>query len=143
MATHRFSIPKTFYYWPLIGLWLSTVALAVSFYALIPISIFAYFTFRNTLNILQVVGPIYWISRDYDKVQKFRIGSGFMHTISDPWFKGKGVQISLWKRSFQVGICQEQKYHNDLEGSLAAIQGRFLDLTPRQIREQSESIRNK
>jgi hypothetical protein len=66
-----------------------------------------------------------------------------MHTISDPWFKGKGVQISLWKRSFQVGICQEQKYHNDLEGSLAAIQGRFLDLTPRQIREQSESIRNK
>lgn len=136
MATRRFSIPKTFYYWPLIGLWLSAIGLAVSFYALIFIAFFAYCTFRNTLNILQVVGPIYWISRDYDKVQKFRVGSGFMHTTSEPWFKGKGVQISIWKRSFQVGMCQEHKYHNDLDGALAAIQGRFLDLTPHQIDEQ-------
>lgn len=142
MAIHRYSIPKFVYYWPLYGLCLSIIGLWLSFYALIPIALFAYFSFRNTLNVLQIIGRVYWITKSFEIKQRFRVSKGFMHTTSYPWYKGNGIHMVFWKRSFQIGICQKQTYANDVEGTLASLQGRFLDLTPRQIREQTKKLGN-
>lgn len=127
-------------YWALIGFVVSFL-ISLSFIALflfwafpaIALSVaFGYFLFRNTLNTVQSVGPVYWITRDYVPANTRIISSGFMHELDAPWRHGKGVQIALFKRTFQLGLC---KYHNfdETSGVLAAVQGRFMDESAHEI----------
>ena len=127
-------------YWSLIGFVISfltfLVFIALSFFwATLAIAlsiVFGYFLFRNTLNTVQSVGPIYWISRDYVPSNSRIISSGFMHELDAPWRHGKGVQIALFKRTFQVGLCKRHNY-DETSGVLAAVQGRFMDESAHEI----------
>ena len=95
--------------------------------------LFGYYLFRGTLNLVQAVGPVYWISRDYEKSQGFRIKMGFMREIDSPWRMGKGVQVSLHKRSFQLGLCKKTPYRNEQEAELGILGARFMDTEPTEI----------
>lgn len=93
----------------------------------------AYFVFRDTLNKLQVVGPLYWISRDNTPKNVSVVSVGFMRELESPWRYGKGIQFTVKNRSFQVGFCKPRYYKNPIEGQLAAMGGRMMEATPEEI----------
>lgn len=105
-------------------------------YAVIPLLFFLFMLFRGTLNILQVVGPVYWIYKDKAPYNTPMFTRGFMHETWEPWRIGTGIQMRCGDKTFQVGVCRKQKY-SETEGTLSAVRGRFLDWTPIEIREQS------
>lgn len=88
--------------------------------------------FKNTLNKVQAIGPVYWITRDYCVPSTPFICRGFMHEVDPPWRKGKGIQVRVGSRTFQVGLCRKHN-HDEVDGVLAAMDGRFLDLEPKEI----------
>lgn len=81
-------------------------------------------------DVVRTCGPVYWIGRNDPRM--FSIGFGTMHMLSAPWKKGRGVYIAVAKHSLQVGLCRSQKL-NEVEGTLSAVQGRYLDVTPEEI----------
>ena len=91
------------------------------------VALFGYYLFKGTLNVLQGIGPIYWITRDYEKSQGASIKIGFMREIDAPWRMGKGVQIALHKRSFQIGLCKKTPYKDEQEAELGILGARFMD----------------
>jgi hypothetical protein len=97
---------------------------------LIPTLGYVYTIFKGTLDLVQGIGPIYWISRKDARI--FSIGIGTMHELSAPWRKGKGIYIAAFRRSFQVGICRRQQL-DEVSGTLSAVQGRYLDLSAHEI----------
>jgi hypothetical protein len=120
-------------YWSLIGFIASIAIVVITPYSFLGIALFGYFVFKDTANSVQAVGPVYWITRDYEKVQKPRIGSGFMVETDSPWRSGKGIQISLHKKSFQIGLCKKTKYKNEQEAELGVLGARFMDTRPTDI----------
>lgn len=131
---------KIFPYWSFVGFVISFLTflgfIALSLFWAIPAIalsiVFGYFLFRNTLNTVQSVGPIYWITRDYIPTNTRIISSGFMHELDAPWRHGKGVQIALFKRTCQIGLCKRHNF-DETSGVLAAVQGRFMDESAHEI----------
>jgi hypothetical protein len=99
------------------------------------ISLSLYFLFRDTLNRLQYIGPIYWITRDNTPKGTPLLSIGFMRQTSFPWKVGKGLQVSISRYSFQFGICKKSKHSDETEGILGALGGRYLDTSTSDIRE--------
>lgn len=124
---------KLIAYWSLIGFIASIAVLVITSYGFLGIALFGYFVFKDTANSVQAVGPIYWITRDYEKVQRLYIGSGFMRETDSPWRVGKGLQISLHKKSFQIGLCRKTKYKDEQEAELGVLGARFMDTRPTDI----------
>jgi hypothetical protein len=93
----------------------------------------SYFVFRDTLNVLQVVGPVYWISRDNVQANIPFVSVGFMRELDTPWRVGKGIQITKGSYSFQIGVCHRLHYTNPIDGQLAAMDGRLMDTPPEEI----------
>ena len=92
--------------------------------------VYGWLTFRGTMDTLQGVGPVYWIIR---KDPRFvSVGVGTMHETNDPWRIGRGIYIVFLKRCFQIGLCRVQSL-DETEGILSAVQGRYLELEPREI----------
>ena len=121
-------------YWPLIGFILSVAfTVFISPYWILDVALFGYFLFKDTINSVQSVGPVYWITRDYDNSQKLYVGSGFMREVDEPWRIGKGLQISLHKKSFQIGLCKKTKYKDQEEAELGVLGARFMDTRPTDI----------
>lgn len=102
--------------------------------AIIVCSILSFLIFKDTMNTVQAVGPIYWICRDVIPANTPLIGIGFMRQISYPWRVGKGVQVRLPNHTFQIGVSRRQKYLDPEDGLLGAVQGRYLDHEPKDIR---------
>lgn len=133
-------IKKIAPYWSLIGfLFYLTIGLAfialdkVKAFNLILVSFgYAYFLFKDTMNVVQSAGPVYWITRDYVPSHTPRIGIGFMHELGAPWRHGKGIQIKAFKHTFQIGFCHKNEF-DETTGVLAAVQGRFMDTKPTEI----------
>lgn len=94
---------------------------------MVMVTIGAYFLFRDTLNKLQYLGPIYWITRDNTSLTAPFISIGFMRQIAPPWKIGKGVQVSYKNYSFQVGFCRKSTHTDETSGILGALGGRYLD----------------
>jgi len=92
-----------------------------------------YLLFKDTLNLVQAVGPVYWISRDYEKSQGIKVNTGFMREIDSPWRMGKGIQVSIHKRSFQLGLCRKTPYKDIQEAELGVLGARFMDTEPTEI----------
>lgn len=86
------------------------------------------------LNSVWIVGPIYWIVRDF-KSSKFPISIGFMRQTSYPWKTGKGIQIQVHKYSYQLGVCRKSKHVDDQSGLLYAVKGRILETPITEIGE--------
>ena len=91
------------------------------------ITMCAYLLFRNTLNKLQYLGPIYWITRDNTSLKAPFISIGFMRQTSPPWKIGKGIQVKYKNYAFQLGFCRKSTHIDETSGMLGALGGRYLD----------------
>lgn len=87
----------------------------------------SYVLFKDTMNRIQYIGPLYWITRDNGRYGDPVITKAFMRQTAAPWKTGKGVQLRFRKYTFQAGICRATKLVKEDEGLLHAMQGRYLD----------------
>lgn len=94
-----------------------------------------YMLLRDTLNRLQSIGPVYWITRDNTPKKTPLLSIGFMRQTNFPWKVGKGLQVSIGRYSFQFGICKKSNHYDETEGILGALGGRYLDTSTSDIRE--------
>jgi len=95
----------------------------------------SFLIFRDTMNAVQAVGPVYWICRDVVPAGTPFIASGFMRQTSAPWRIGKGIQIKVRKHTFQIGISKVGSDMSDDDGLMTAVQGRFLKDKAKEIRD--------
>ena len=121
---------RLFNYWPLFITFTGFIGVLANLFFLPLFIVGAYFTFKGTKDLIQGVGPFYWITRNDPRY--VGLGIGTMHELNAPWRKGQGVYIVLCKRSFQIGICHKQVL-NEVDGTLSAIQGRYMDTPPSEI----------
>ena len=118
-------------YYPIVfmlGYLWATLFFHVAF--ILPTLGYAHMVFSNTLDLVQGIGPVYWIIRKDPR--KVSVGLGTMHELGSPWRKGQGVYLVLFHRSFQIGLCHRQQF-DDITGTLSAVQGRYLDLSAKEI----------
>lgn len=89
----------------------------------------AYFLFRNTMNSLQYIGKLYWITRDNGKPGTKHIAfDAFMRGTAPPWKIGRGVQFRWGKYTFQVGICHDgPPAEDEVQGLLNVLGGHMWD----------------
>lgn len=92
-----------------------------------------YGIFRNTLNVVQYVGRLYWIIRDTAEAGTPRLARGFMRQVTSPWLIGSGVQVRVRRWVVQVGVCRKQSATDYTEGLLMALDGRLMDEEPKEI----------
>jgi hypothetical protein len=121
---------KLFNYWPLFTILAGVIGTFFNILICPIIVIGVYFTFKGTKDLIQGVGPLYWITRSDPRY--FGVGTGTMHELNAPWRKGRGIYIAICKRSFQLGLCRTQMF-SETEGTLSAIQGRYMDTPPSEI----------
>lgn len=135
-TTNRYltSVRKTIGYYPLIGF---TASFAILFFnlfvGLAGLSVFGYLLFNNTMNILQGVGPVYWITRNNSLGATPFISMGIMREVGPPWRVGKGLQITVKPYAFQLGVCRKESYNSVEEGELGALGARYMDETPKEL----------
>ena len=91
------------------------------------------YVFKDTLNLVQGIGFVYWITRDTHK--GFSLSIAFMRETDAPWRTGNGLQIGIGKYSFQIGFCKRNKTTDESEGLTRAVKGRKLHYRPKEIRE--------
>lgn len=104
--------------------------------ALLVLLIGAWFLFKDSLNLVQSVGRVYWITRDYVPKGTPLVAKGFMRELGEPWRVGSGLQIRFSKnRTFQVGLCQQTAPVDEENGILNAVGGRYMDVTAEEIGE--------
>ena len=102
--------------------------------ALIVVLFLSFFIFKDTMNAVQAVGFIYWITRDIVPPNTPLIALGFMRQTSYPWRIGKGIQIRFPKHTFQIGFCVRPAEFSDNDGLLHALKGRFMESKVEEIR---------
>ena len=107
---------------------------AMAIPALIIALLLGFAIFKDTMNAVQAVGPIYWITRDLVPSNTPLIGLGFMRQTSYPWRIGKGIQIRFPRHTFQIGFCIRPAEFSDNDGLLHALKGRFLEHKAEDIR---------
>ena len=114
---------------PMLVVFLVTVVMA-TISALLLIS---YFLIKH-VNVLITTGPLYAIRRDNGTPKEPHLCTGFMHEISHPWRRGKGIQIRVRNQIVQVGLCRKHPHQKEDEGALSAIGGRYMDTDVKDIR---------
>lgn len=89
------------------------------------------------LNTVWMLGPIYWIVRDSDQARKLpmSVNFGFMRQTSPPWKTGWGIQVKVFKYTYQIGVCRKPNNLDDQSGLLYAVKGRILDTPITEIGE--------
>ena len=95
------------------------VVLALSLY------VYLLITYKNQII---VVGRLYSILRDNGVKRTKHVSVGFMRGTNPPWYTGKGLQLRIGVHVLQIGFCKKNAdKKNDVEGTLFAVQGRYLD----------------
>jgi hypothetical protein len=97
---------------------------------LITLCVGIYNLLRGGLDITRTFGSVYWVSKKDTRL--FSVGKGTMHQLSAPWKKGSGIYVAVAYRILQIGLCFRQNL-DDIEGTLSAVQGRYLDVEPKEI----------
>lgn len=100
---------------------------------------FAWVIFKDSMNLVQHVGRVYWIVRDNALITDQMISLGFMRMVDPPWLRGKGPQFRFGTHTFQIGWCSAHTPRNENEGILAAMDGRKLEMDPKDIRKWNGS----
>ena len=85
-----------------------------------------YFVFRDTLGIVQGVGPVYWLVKPL-RYPHTHIGVSHMAETDYPWRVGVGLNLMVYTRSFHVGVCRRRRFHTEDEGILTSVGGRYMD----------------
>jgi len=93
--------------------------------ALVLLGLSLWWLLRNTLNLVQGIGPVYWVTRS-STVKTWGIRRGFMRETDYPWRSGVGIQLVVPYRTFQVGRCRASKHYTQEEGLLHTLLARFL-----------------
>jgi hypothetical protein len=88
---------------------------------------------RNTLDLVQGVGSVYWLTRQ-TTVKRLAIQTSFMRETDYPWRTGRGIQAVVPYRTFQVGVCKPSEHYTKEEGLLHSLVGRSLSSKPEEIR---------
>ena len=88
-----------------------------------------YWVFEDTMNVLQVLEPVYWITRDNAPHGTPFLSVGLMRETDPPYRVGNGIQVRIVKYVFQVGICGR------IEGAdeYTPVMGHVLDNKPEEI----------
>lgn len=103
---------------------------------IVALGVGAWFLFKDSLNLVQALGRVYWITRDYVPKGTPIIAKGFMRELGHPWRVGSGIQIRIARnRTFQVGWCAKTSPSSEEEGVLSAVGGRYMDVTAEEIGE--------
>lgn len=91
-------------------------------------SMLTYMLFRGTMNVLQYVGRVYWVTRDNGVDGTKHIAfDAFARGTSPPYKVGRGVQFRWGRHTFQVGLCRDGVQTDDeLDGLLNVLGGRTL-----------------
>lgn len=87
------------------------------------------------MNVVQAVGPVYWICRDIVPTNTPLIAWGFMRQTSAPWRVGKGIQIKVRNHTLQIGLSRVGSNMSDEDGLMTAVQGRYLKAKAKDIRD--------
>ena len=93
------------------------------------------FIYIKALNRVFPIGPVYFIRRDNGSKNTPVLCKAFMHEISNPWRRGKGIQVRIRSQVLQVGVCKKYPDQREDEGVLSAIGGRYMDTEVKDIRE--------
>lgn len=94
----------------------------------------AFWILEDSLNLIHRLGSIYWILRDTGKKGDKVISSGWLRQAAPPWMVGHGLQIRAGKYVFQIGTFVTSEFNDEEDGVLSAMQGRKLDMAPKDIR---------
>ena len=103
-------------------LWVGMVGVVVSWWSVL----------RDTLDMVQGIGPVYWLTRQTD-VKRLGLQRSFMHETDYPWRSGRGIQCIVPYRTFQIGVCKASKYYTQDDGLLHSLVGRKLPQKPKEI----------
>ena len=87
---------------------------------------------RDTLDLVQGVGPVYWLTRQ-TTVKKIGLRMSFMRETDYPWRTGRGMQVVVPYRTFQIGICKPSEHYTVEDGLLHSLVGRRLPGKPKDI----------
>jgi hypothetical protein len=92
-----------------------------------------YMIFSDSMNLVQAVGPLYWVIRQVEQKQPLAIKPVRMNETDYPWHKGRGLEVRWRHHAVQVGVCRLRKVSSEEEGLLGAVGGRDLDIEPQRI----------
>jgi hypothetical protein len=109
------------------------VSVYLFFVSLVITFVCGYFVFKDTMNVVQGIGPVYWITRDNGMDNQPIICVGFMRETGEPWRTGKGLQVRIKQYVFQLGLCRRNPNKEEEEGLLFAMKGRALDTQAKDI----------
>jgi len=70
----------------------------------LPSIVGGYFLFRNSMNLFQKAGPVYWITRNNMQREQPLISRAFLVHDTPPYWKGTGIQVAFKRYSFQLGV---------------------------------------
>jgi hypothetical protein len=90
----------------------------------------AYLVHRHTMNVLQYVGPVYWVLRNSATGRGVRWG--FARQTDPPYYRGKGIEARWQPFSLQIGLGRKHPTSGE-DGLLESIDGRHLDASPETI----------
>lgn len=109
-----------------VGSWLALIALAGALSS-------GYVIFKDSMNLVQGVGRLYWIIRDNGSKGIPFVAPGFMIEVNHPWRVGNGIQFRLHRWTFQMGWCRPNPDKEETEGMLDAVGGRYMEEAPEEI----------
>ncbi len=87
---------------------------------------------RDTLDMVQGVGPVYWLTRQ-TAIKKVGVQMSFMRETDYPWRTGRGMQVVVPYRTFQIGVCKPSEHYTEEDGLLHSLVGRRLPGNPEEI----------
>lgn len=90
--------------------------------------------FRDTMDLVQGVGRLYWLTRQ-TSARRLGVRFSYMRETDYPWRTGRGLQLVVPYRTFQIGICRPSKHYTVEDGLLHSLAARRLPTEPEDIRE--------
>jgi hypothetical protein len=92
--------------------------------------VLGYLIFNNTMDLVQGLGPVYWVSRRNGRRTRW-LARVEMRETDPPYRQGSGIQIKIspaW--TFHIGFCRRMPYEDPVE-----VVGRWMDeVEPEEIK---------
>lgn len=106
---------------------------SVVLFAAIGVGCLGWVIFKDSMNLVQSVGRVYWIIRNNAKKGDRIVSTAFMRGTDEPWLIGEGIQFRFFKYTFHIGLCYPVPADSEEEGVLNAMQGRYMEEPAKEI----------